>query len=72
MKYKNEIFNVIKSKTKKPFDENTVIRDLDLDSIDMVEMIADFEDNFKINIPSSEIQNIKTIKDLLDLIEKVS
>lgn len=72
MKYKNEIFNIIKSKTSKSFDENTVIRDLGLDSLDMVEMIADFEDQFSIEIPTDKINGVKTIKDLLNLIDSIS
>lgn len=72
MKYRDEVFNAIKSKTSKSFDENTVIRDLGLDSIDMVEMIADFEDNFGISIPSSKVNSIKTIKDILDLLDELS
>ncbi|MBD5423487.1 MAG: acyl carrier protein [Mycoplasma sp.] len=72
MKYKNEVFKIIKSKTSKSFDENTVIRDLGLDSIDMVEMIADFEDNFNIQIPTEKINGVKTIKDLLNVLEEVS
>ncbi|MBR2998863.1 MAG: acyl carrier protein [Mycoplasmataceae bacterium] len=71
MNYKDEIFKMIKEKTTKNFDENTPIRDLGLDSIDMVEMIADFEDKFNIEIPSEKINSIKTIKNLLDIIDKI-
>lgn len=72
MKYKDEIFKVIKSKTSKPFNEETIIRDLGLDSIDMVEMIADFEEKFNIVVPSEKVNGIKTIKDFLDLLDEVS
>lgn len=72
MKYKQEIFNIIKSKTNKPFSEDTLIRDLGLDSLDMVEMIADFEEQTGIEIPSSKINDIKTIKNLLDVLDEIS
>lgn len=72
MKYKDEIYKIIQSKTNKSFDDNTVIRDLGLDSIDMVEMIADFEDNFNITIPSNKINDVKTIGDLLNVLEEIS
>ena len=72
MKYKDEVFKIIKTKTNKPFNESTVIRDLGLDSIDMVEMIADFEDNFNITVPSEKINNVKTIDDLLNVLEEIS
>lgn len=72
MKYRDEVFKAIKSKTSKSFDENTIIRDLGLDSIDMVEMIADFEDTFGFSIPSSKVNSIKTIKDILDFLDELS
>lgn len=72
MKYKDEIYKIIQSKTNKSFNDNTVIRDLGLDSIDMVEMIADFEDNFRITIPSNKINDVKTIGDLLNVLEEIS
>lgn len=72
MKYKDEIYKIIQSKTNKSFNDNTVIRDLGLDSIDMVEMIADFEDNFNITIPSNKINDVKTIGDLLNVLEEIS
>lgn len=71
MKYKEEIFKIIKSKTNKSFDENTVIRDLGLDSIDMVEMVTDFEEKFNLSIPSEKIVSIKTIKDFIEIVEKL-
>ena len=69
MKYKDEIYKIIQSKTNKSFNDNTVIRDL---GIDMVEMIADFEDNFHITIPSNKINDVKTIGDLLNVLEEIS
>ena len=72
MKYRDEIYKIIQSKTNKSFNDNTVIRDLGLDSIDMVEMIADFEDNFYITIPLNKINDVKTIGDLLNVLEEIS
>ncbi len=34
MKYKDEIYKIIKTKTNKSFNDDTIIRDLGLDSID--------------------------------------
>lgn len=71
MKYKDEIFKYIKTKTNKNFDENTIIRDLGLDSIDMIEMIADFEEKFNLIIPTDKINGIKTIKDFLNIVDNL-
>ena len=71
MKYRDEIFTILKSKTSKPFDENTIIRDLGLDSIDMIEMITDFEEKFNVTIPTEKINGVKSVKDLLDVLEEI-
>lgn len=72
MKYKQEIFNIIKSKTNRPFNEDTLIRDLGFDSLDLVEMIADFEEQTGVEIPSEKITEIKTIKNFLEILDKIS
>lgn len=51
-------------------DENTVIlRDLNVDSLDMVELVCAVEDEFDISIADKKIKSIITIKDLIDYIE---
>ena len=69
MKYKEAVFQAIKSRTSKSFDEMTNIRDLGLDSIDLIEMVVEFEEQFGITIPSEKINAIKTIRDLLTLLD---
>lgn len=50
--------------------ENTVIlRDLDVDSLDMVELVCAVEDEFDIEIADKKIKSIVTIGDLIDYIE---
>ncbi len=51
-------------------DENTVIlRDLGVDSLDMVELICAVEDEFDIEIADKKIKSLITIGDLIDYIE---
>lgn len=71
MKYKKEIFEIIKQKTNKPFDLDTNIRDLGLDSIDMVEMITDFEEKFGVTIPSNKVNSVKTVRNILEVLESI-
>ena len=40
------------------------------DSLDMVELSMDLEDNFKINIKQEDIAGIKTIGQAVEFIEK--
>ena len=45
--------------------------DLNADSLDTVELIMEFEKEFGISIPDEETQNINTVKDVIDYIEKL-
>ncbi len=43
--------------------------DFDLDSIDMVDIIMDIEDEFGVEISEDDIDNLITVKDVVDYIE---
>ena len=42
--------------------------DLGLDSLDAVEMASDLEERFGIEIPDTELENVETIGDTIELI----
>lgn len=44
--------------------------DLGADSLDTVELIMEFEKEFDLEIPDEDAQNIKTVQDAVDYIEK--
>ena len=44
--------------------------ELGLDSLDAVELIADLEDEFNVTIPNIELQNIKSIKQAVNGLQK--
>lgn len=44
--------------------------DLGADSLDVVELVMAFEDEFQIEIPDEEVGEIKTVKDAVDYISK--
>ena len=51
-------------------DENTVIlRDLNVDSLEMVELVCAVEDEFDIEIADKKIKSLVTIGDLIDYIK---
>lgn len=53
------------------FDVNTVIlRDLKLNSLDLISLICAVEDEFDIEIDDKDIKSIVTIGDLIEYIEK--
>ena len=50
--------------------ESTFIDDLGADSLDIVELIMAFEEEFNIEIPDEIAEKIKTAKDAVEYIEK--
>lgn len=42
--------------------------DLDVDSLDLFDMVMEFEDEFSIEIPSEDLENIKTVGELINYI----
>lgn len=45
--------------------------DLDVDSLTLVELIADFEDAFGIEIEEDKLDQIKTVRDIVDYLEEL-
>lgn len=46
-----------------------IAEDLGADSLDVVELLMSIEDEFSMEIPDEEIENIKTVGDLVAYIE---
>ena len=49
--------------------ETNIAKDLGADSLDVVELLMTIEDEFDIEVPEEEIENIKTIGELTDYIQ---
>jgi acyl carrier protein len=49
--------------------EASFIDDLGADSLDLVELIMEMEENFSIQIADNELQQIRSIKDVLDYLK---
>lgn len=48
--------------------ETSFINDLNADSLDIVELVMEFEDNFEMSIPDEEAEKIKTVGQAIDYI----
>lgn len=49
--------------------EASITEDLGADSLDIVDLVMSFEDEFGIEIPDDEVENVKTVGDIVKLIE---
>ncbi len=49
--------------------ESSIVDDLGADSLDVVDLIMSLEEEFDIEIPDEEIENIKLVGDLVKYIE---
>lgn len=72
---KKEIFNkMTKIISDKEITNNLIflssdfINDLDIDSLDLIELIMAFEDEFEIDLPDEEFESIKLVQEVVDFI----
>ena len=49
--------------------EANFVQDLGADSLDTVELIMAFEEEFDVEIPDTDAEKIKTVQDVIDYIE---
>ena len=48
----------------------TTFEDLDADSLDVVELVMSLEEEFDLEISDEAVENIKTVADIINYIEK--
>ncbi len=49
--------------------ESHIMDDLGADSLDIVDLVMSFEDEFEVEIPDEEVENIRTVGDIVKYIE---
>ena len=49
--------------------ETNFVEDLNLDSLDIVELMMKMEDDFGIEIPEEDAEGLKTVKDVVSYLE---
>ena len=50
--------------------ESSFVDDLKADSLDVVELVMEFEDEFDVTIPDDDYEKIRTVGDAVDYIEE--
>ncbi len=51
--------------------EASITEDLGADSLDVVDLIMSLEEEFDIKIPDDEVENVKTVGDIVKFIEEI-
>ncbi len=68
------VVDLIAKQLGKPVEEITadkeIVKDLGADSLDVVEMLMSLESEFDITVPEEDAVNIKTVGDIVSLIEQ--
>lgn len=70
-----EIINLIAEKLGKKKEQinltSRLVEDLGADSLDVVELIMSFEDEFGVSLPDEDVAKLKTVGDIIDYIKKL-
>lgn len=69
-----KVKEILKDYTETPPSEITLTsnlaKDLDLNSLDVVNIVVAFEDEFEIEIPDREIRHLTTVGDIIKYLEE--
>lgn len=68
-KVKSLIASQLNIPVEKVEDSSRLVEDLGADSLDIVEMLMTLEEEFGINIPDEETANMKTVSEIIKVIE---
>lgn len=49
--------------------DTNLMEELAFDSVDLIEIVIEIEEAFEIKIEDAEIQNIKTVRDIVEMIK---
>ncbi|NLV17493.1 MAG: acyl carrier protein [Syntrophomonadaceae bacterium] len=67
---KDIIVDILDVQAQEITEESKLVEDLKADSLDIVEMLMQIEDKFGLQIPESTAEDFKTVKDVVDYLEK--
>ena len=64
------IANVAEVPSKKINLDTNLVKDLELESLDLVTLVSEFEEKYNITVEDKDIKNLQTVKDIVDYISK--
>ena len=51
-------------------EKSNLVSDLDVESLDLVNLVVALEDENNVKIPDNEIKNLQTVEDIINFVEK--
>ena len=71
------VFEKVKSILSEQFDveednitmETSIVNDLGADSLDVVDLLMNIDDEFGVEVPDEDVEKVKTVEDLVSYIE---
>ena len=71
MKTRNIVYKKLQALTKQKIDDSSDIYNIGIDSLDLVELVTEVEDEFGVEISDNELESFKTVSDVIKSFEKV-
>lgn len=71
MTAKEIVYKKIQSRTKTKITDSSNIYDIGIDSLDLVDMITDFEREHKIKIDDKDLVKVSTVGDIVNILDKL-
>ena len=68
-KVKEILIDQLDAEEEKVTMEASIVDDLGADSLDLVDLVMSLEEEFDIEIPDEQVENIKTVGDIVKYIE---
>lgn len=70
MTTKELVFKKLKELTKQKFTANSNIYNIGIDSLDLVELVTEVEDEYEVEISDKVLEGFKTVGDVVKAFEK--
>ena len=70
MNVRDVILKELRKFSNKEISDDSNIKDLNIDSLDLLQLVVTFEKNMQISISDEELLSIKTVKDIINIINK--
>ncbi|MBU4690782.1 acyl carrier protein [Mycoplasma zalophi] len=65
-----KVFETLQNYTKTKINLNSEIKELNIDSLDLVQIVVELESIFNISVSDEELLNISKVIDIIEIIKK--